>query len=316
MVPGEPVQPATRARCANCAAPLVGAYCSACGQKAEHDVHSLSFFLEEALEDLTHADSRLWRTLVPLLARPGYLTCEFLGGRRACYLPPVRLYLVLSLAFFVLMSGSASIGVVVVTTDASGKPVGMQAERLDKALAGFSKTNETDEQRAQRVCRSLNIAGLSGRYLSPQRISSACRRVVIDNGRSLSAAVVHNLPRAMFVFLPLIALVMKLLYRQPRRYYIEHLLFLLHNHCYVFLLFGLCLLVRLLPLGPARGVLFPAALLYTIWYLYRAMRRVYGQRPLLTVTKYLVLALAYAASVLLMFGLTTLYSLLTLGPGA
>ena len=53
-----------------------------------------------ATEDLTHADSRLWRTLAALLFKPGHLTREFLAGRRARYLPPVRLYLVLSVLFF------------------------------------------------------------------------------------------------------------------------------------------------------------------------------------------------------------------------
>ena len=39
----------------------------------------------------------------------------------------------------------------------------------------------------------------------------------------------------MFVFLPLLALVMKLLYWRPKRFYVEHLLFLVHNHAFVFL---------------------------------------------------------------------------------
>jgi hypothetical protein len=304
------------ARCANCGASISGRYCNACGQRAEGSVHSLAFFLGEALEDLTHADSRLWRTLGSLIARPGRLTSEFLAGHRARYLPPVRLYLVLSVAFFLLMSLAPSIGVLVVTTDDHGRAVTVKGETLDKALVGLATTNETAEQRAERVCKSVNIAGLSKRYLSPQRIASACRSIVIDNGRALSAAVVHNLPRAMFLFLPLIALVMKLLYWHPPRYYVEHLLFLLHNQSCVFLLFGACILVRLLPLGAVRSVLFPAALLYAVWYLYRAMRRVYGQSPLRTAAKYLALSFTYAVSVCMMFGLTALYSLLTLGPRA
>ena len=53
--------------------------------------------------------------------------------------------------------------------------------------------------------------------------------------RRCSEAIVHNIPRAMFVFLPLLALFMKLLYWRPKRYYVEHLLFLVHNHAFVFL---------------------------------------------------------------------------------
>src|SRR6266436_982993 len=87
-------------RCENCGAAVAQRYCGACGQRLEPPVHSLWHFAQLATEDLTHADSRLWRTLAALLFKPGYLTREFLAGRRARYLPPVRLYLVLSVVFF------------------------------------------------------------------------------------------------------------------------------------------------------------------------------------------------------------------------
>ena len=90
--------------CDNCGAPVTQKYCGNCGQRVEPPVHSLWHFLQEATEDLTHADSRLWRTLGALLFRPGFLTREFLDGRRARYLPPVRLYLVLSVLFFMWAS--------------------------------------------------------------------------------------------------------------------------------------------------------------------------------------------------------------------
>src|SRR5436190_18919279 len=78
--------------CANCGAPLAGEYCTECGQRHEPHVHSVTHFAAEALESITHADSRLWRTLWFLLAKPGRLTLEFFAGHRVSYLPPVRLY--------------------------------------------------------------------------------------------------------------------------------------------------------------------------------------------------------------------------------
>src|SRR5580700_8181043 len=91
-------------RCENCGNEVSQRYCGACGQRLDAPVHSLWHFSQIATEDLTHADSRVWRTLWALLARPGHLTREFLGGRRARYLPPVRLYLVLSVIFFLVAS--------------------------------------------------------------------------------------------------------------------------------------------------------------------------------------------------------------------
>ena len=61
-VPSAPSLPAP-VLCDNCGAPVAGRYCSACGQRLEPPVHSLWHFTRVATEDLTHADSRLWRTL-------------------------------------------------------------------------------------------------------------------------------------------------------------------------------------------------------------------------------------------------------------
>src|SRR4249920_3115859 len=89
--------------CANCGAPLSGRYCAACGQRHEPHIHSVAHFAAEGFESISHADSRLWRTLWYLLARPGFLTREFFAGRRMSYLPPFRLYLVISLLFFLVV---------------------------------------------------------------------------------------------------------------------------------------------------------------------------------------------------------------------
>lgn len=58
--------------------------------------------LRDAFGDMFELDSRLWRTLLPLLAKPGQLTQDYLEGRRARYMPPFRMYLVFSLVFFLV----------------------------------------------------------------------------------------------------------------------------------------------------------------------------------------------------------------------
>src|SRR6187397_1986926 len=100
--PPEPPQSLTLV-CANCHAPPGGEYCAVCGQRHEPHVHSEAHLAEEALESVSHADSRLWRTLWYLLSRPGFLTREFFAGRRVRYLPPFRLYLVISVVFFLVV---------------------------------------------------------------------------------------------------------------------------------------------------------------------------------------------------------------------
>ena len=95
-------EPGDSHSCLNCGAPLAGQYCGQCGQRATSRFISLWGLISDAFGDLFEMDSRLWRTVVPLLIRPGLLTKEYLQGRRARYMPPFRMYLVLSLVFFVV----------------------------------------------------------------------------------------------------------------------------------------------------------------------------------------------------------------------
>ena len=88
--------------CLNCGSTLGGQYCGQCGQRASSRFISIWELTRDAFGDLFELDSRLWRTLIPLLAKPGQLTRDYLEGRRARYMPPFRMYLVLSLIFFVI----------------------------------------------------------------------------------------------------------------------------------------------------------------------------------------------------------------------
>jgi hypothetical protein len=307
--------PSAAARCDNCGAAVSGRYCGTCGQRVEPPVHSLWHFTKVAAEDLTHADSRLWRTLAALLFRPGYLTSQFLAGRRAAYLPPVRLYLVLSVLFFIW--ASATQRAVLVTLDSEH---GVRSAEINAEVGGIAKEaatpfgaarpGETPQQRAERVCRSATYNGPWRGQLAPL-VPRACRRVVEDNGRSLGEAFLHNVPRAMFLFLPLLAGAMMLVYWRPRRYYVEHLLLLVHVHAFVFLLRMLAWALAALLFAVATWVQV-ATWLYIPWYLYRSMRVVYGQGRALTAAKFVLLSFFYLVSGSLMLALTTVYSVLTL----
>jgi len=72
-------------------------------------------------------------------------------------------------------------------------------------------------------------------------------------------------PLFMFVLLPLMALVMKLLYVRRRRLYIEHLIFMLHIHAFVFFLIALDIVFSNEFSESASAILVPLMLLY-VWF--------------------------------------------------
>jgi hypothetical protein len=106
---------------------------------------------------------------------------------------------------------------------------------------------------------------------------------------------------------------MKLLYWRPKRYYVEHLLFLIHNHAFVFLAVTLLILIARIPhTEPLIGWLITLVSGYMVWYIFRAMRNVYGQGRGLTLAKYFTLGLTYLVTSVLMLLLTVIFSALTL----
>lgn len=94
--------------CANCQTPLVGTYCHACGQLAEDFHKSIWKLGREALESFFHLDGRLARTLPWLIVRPGRLTRDYIDGKRAFQVPPLRMFLVVLLLTFLV--GQCTIG--------------------------------------------------------------------------------------------------------------------------------------------------------------------------------------------------------------
>lgn len=87
--------------CENCHAKVQGMYCSQCGQSIESTLRYFWSVILHLLDDIFSFDSRASRTLFPLLFRPAFLTNEYIAGRRVHYVPPLRLYLFISIVFFI-----------------------------------------------------------------------------------------------------------------------------------------------------------------------------------------------------------------------
>lgn len=98
--------PATGRRCENCGTPLLGEHCHACGQPTKGLVRHFSSVLGDFFDTVFNIDSRVLRTLGPLLVHPGFLSLEYFAGRRVRYVTPMRLFLFLSLVAFFAVQGS------------------------------------------------------------------------------------------------------------------------------------------------------------------------------------------------------------------
>jgi Protein of unknown function (DUF3667) len=174
-------------RCGNCESMLTGPYCAVCGQHAHASARNLAAVLHDGWHDITHVDGRLWHSLWMLLRTPGRLTLEYFQQRRARYLPPVRLYLVLSLVFFSMGTGSGN------RTDGD-RPV---EKRIAAALA--DEQDDDDKEVAAAAgkignaidsplpCQKIQMAGFSA---LERAVREACVRSSADHGKTFLRDVV------------------------------------------------------------------------------------------------------------------------------
>ena len=311
--------PDTTPACQNCGAALLGPHCYKCGQPVNGLVRHFSSILGDFADSVLNIDARVFRTLGPLLFKPGYLSREYFAGRRVRYVSPVRLFVFLSIVTFFVAQLVVNFGEDMVTIDGGPRteepaaPAGVAGD----APPAAAKADEDDEVNLEFNGRKwdaktnpVDVAWLpafADRWINEQ-IGHGVDNVaeLRKNPERFKEAMLGAVPSTLFVLLPIFALMLKLLYLFKRRLYMEHLIVALHSHAFLclalLLVFGFDALGEAAPsIAPATGL---AERLLALWmpiYLLLMQKRVYGQGWIMTLLKYGVLGVSYM--VLLSFGM-------------
>lgn len=296
---GAPLPP--DAPCANCGDDTPGRYCRSCGQARRVVTVSLREMVVDFLDDQLTLNSALPRTVALLLFHPGYLTQEYLRGRIARYIRPLRLYLASSLVFFLTLTLNADVRRLGEQLDREAVGV---ADSVRAAAAADTVMSVNARGARIGVTRSTGggggkifSAGISDttrvapwlRPLAHRAIEQEKRLNGMSRGEAIRRLVVgmeSNAPKAVFLLLPVFALILKLLYARRGRLYVEHFVFALHVHAFAFVLFTLMFVT------PGAWVTSLLALWFLV-YLFLAMKRIYRQSVSKTAVKYLLLGWGY-----------------------
>jgi hypothetical protein len=226
------------APCPNCATPLAGPWCHACGQSGEDFHRSLWRLTKEAVGGLFDVDSRLWRTLPRLVVNPGRLTRDYLDGHRAAQAPPFRMFLIVVLLVF-LTAGIAP------TPGAH-----MRLFRNQAAPVGSSKLVDLDAE-------SGDVA---------DKWFAASVKAARANPMAFEATMVTWGQRLAVLTLPISAALLGLMFFWRRGVYMfDHLIFSMHMLSFQGALFSTVMLLQ--SLTDWAGLLFLASPIHLFFHL-------------------------------------------------
>ncbi|MBL4790182.1 MAG: DUF3667 domain-containing protein [Kordiimonadaceae bacterium] len=128
--------------CYNCKMPLTGPFCHICGQKDSELRRPIWTFFQDLLDAIFGAKSKIFQTIFLLVFVPGSLTRAFMQGQRARFLPPLRLYVVLSFAFFITVALADVLILDIEVTPKAGTLV-TRMEAAERALAASEEQLKT-----------------------------------------------------------------------------------------------------------------------------------------------------------------------------
>lgn len=313
--------------CLNCGTPLAGEFCHECGQSGHSIRRPFWSLLGESLETFFAIDGRIAKTLPDLLLRPGRITCAYLDGQRARFIPAFRLYVLASLIFFVIMPLVTGQGLNINVGNSGSMVDARAAVEQDYAEGELTEAEYSEAIAALDQVEKMWKGGIPGLIplertapeadadgslppedewegIMPKSAMDAVREAgaagdedaarfadVASDPRRLLSRTLEWVPRLMFVMLPVYACLLALVYLWRRQFlFFDHLIVSLHFHSALFFAMSAGFLVSLLIGG---GWVVLALLLYSNWYLYRMLRVVYLRGRFSTVLRVLALDVVY-----------------------
>ncbi|CAN5209332.1 DUF3667 domain-containing protein [soil metagenome] len=324
--------------CLNCGTQLEGKFCHNCGQENLQVKENFGHMMNHAISDYFHFDQQFFHTLKPLLLKPGKLTIEYMAGRRAQYLHPVKMYIFISLIYFLLVfkqnneivriqnKPDTKEGLIqaqksinenkwipaaqkkitrdeiqkkIDLLDSNKKETAVKKDPGRQNYSGFTTTtSDTSYQQYVESQKKLPEAKQDGwfkRYYNKKAFALNSSKT--DIKELIGEGIKHNFPKMMFFLLPLFALILRVTFWKNKKFYVEHLIYAFHLHCFVFLFLTIIMVVKMgIPVnwGTLLSWLNFLTTIAVLFYIYRSLRVVYHRSRLRTITKMIGMSFVYS----------------------
>ncbi|NOU37978.1 MAG: DUF3667 domain-containing protein [Ferruginibacter sp.] len=295
--------------CLNCNAIVNGRFCSICGQQNLEPQESVWHLASHFFKDITHFDGKFFSSLKYIITKPGFLSKEYMNGRRATYLNPVQFYVFTSFLFFLVMTSfflkldnnsNYNNKNEYWNNDSTEKVKAIINDELKDSIkivtskTGFSFRN--DKFKDLKQFDSLDKLGKINKGFIGKKIS---RKVTQLNEKykgnsqkfddDFYESITNKLPHILILSLPFFALILKLLYvRNKKFYYVSNIIFAIHFYIFVYIQILFLNILGKLAEFKYFHWLYDVNILIGLgvfYYLYRALRTFYEQAKIKTIAK-------------------------------
>ncbi len=322
--------------CLNCNAIVNGRYCSICGQENIEPQESLWHLIVHFFNDITHFDGKFFSSVKYVVTKPGFLTSEYVAGRRMAYLNPVRFYVFTSFIFFLILFTFFAKNNLFNIKDTSKRQMSVadsikMAEVKNTINVDFTPVEFQDtvvgEPQIFKIVDNKNRAEYDSLKKLGKTTNNWFKKLLIDKQfdlqekygtdkerivAALKEKVASVTPQILFLSLPFFALLLKLLYiRRQKFYYVAHVIFALHFYIFVYIIILLSRITNLLSDVKYLYWLNVVTLIIAIspvFYLYKAMRNFYEQGRWKTLFKLSLFSISliflFSFFLILLFGLS------------
>ncbi len=317
----------TEKYCLNCGTYVEDRYCPHCGQENVEVKESVGHLISHVFADLTHYDSKFFITVKDLLFKPGFLTKEYLAGKRTRYLHPVRMFVFVSFIYFLISLSFNNVEeqeIKAITTTASKNTRKQIVDSL-KTMMLLNRGNPSKDSVLKAVLSSIDIDSTPEKDLTIILNINSRDLIVYDSlqsllprneratglkpwlyshwlktyrlyGRRGSVLLVtnrteHLIPKLMFFLLPIFAWLLYIFYDRKKYFYVDHLIFSFHFHTAAFLLFLIFTIINLVL--PFFSVFSLLEYILVLIYLGVALKNTYGQTAWITILKVIGLTFLY-----------------------
>ena len=273
-------------QCQNCGRFVEERFCPNCGQENVETRRHFHYLFVHFFEDFIHYDGMFWKTMKALMFSPAKLTKEYLDGKRKSQVSPVQLYIFISfVAFFLpailpnfnytkhdslrthLLQGGIFTG-----DGAFVSKDGVSMWGLNK-VKSIEELDSIQQTLPQEKKLSVVKTAIVKRILTLQHTENVTEKLV--------DSVIHNFPKAVFLYMPIFAFWLWLFHSKKKWLYFDHGIYTLHYFSFILLFTSLFILVNWIFSIFHKHIpwyIITAMFIYFIYYFFHSHRRMYMQR--------------------------------------